>query len=178
MDAVKTIPGFENFNSSALPTVEQGADLAKQKCEKNGGEGAFERAKKGAEIAAECLKNQINTTALQEEMEIARPKGELDTVFKKYCGRTPEVKSCVWNFTETAKPCLEEEERNNVKIIMNITEALLDFICHKEGDRIACLFFDFFSFLFTCAFCYIFCFCFVFILTWTNENNICLQLIL
>jgi Protein of unknown function (DUF1397) len=32
-----------------------------------------------------CVQSLINVTAVQEEIEKAKPTGELDTVFKKYC---------------------------------------------------------------------------------------------
>lgn len=76
-------------------------------------------------------------TELNAEMESAKPKGELDEVFKKYCRRSPILKTCVNNFTTAIEPCLEQKERENKRIILNITESLLNFICYKEGDRIA-----------------------------------------
>jgi hypothetical protein len=33
----------------------------------------------------ECFKSIVNVTELQEEMEKAKPTGDLDTVFRKYC---------------------------------------------------------------------------------------------
>ncbi|OAD57695.1 27 kDa glycoprotein, partial [Eufriesea mexicana] len=44
---------------------------------------------------------------------------------------------CVSNFTTAIEACLEPEERENKKIIQNITDSLLNFVCYKEGDRIA-----------------------------------------
>lgn len=33
----------------------------------------------------ECFKSIVNVTELQAEMEIAKPTGDLDAVFRKYC---------------------------------------------------------------------------------------------
>ncbi|KZC14568.1 27 kDa hemolymph protein, partial [Dufourea novaeangliae] len=44
---------------------------------------------------------------------------------------------CVSNFTAAIEPCLEPAEKENKKIIQNITDSLLNFVCFKEGDRIA-----------------------------------------
>lgn len=34
--------------------------------------------------------------------------------------------------------CLDESEKDSKKILQSVTEALLSFVCHDEGDRIAC----------------------------------------
>lgn len=34
--------------------------------------------------------------------------------------------------------CMEIEERETNKIILNVTEALISFICYDDGDRLAC----------------------------------------
>jgi hypothetical protein len=33
----------------------------------------------------ECFKSIVNVTELEAEMEIAKPTGDLDAVFRKYC---------------------------------------------------------------------------------------------
>ncbi|EEB13872.1 27 kDa hemolymph protein precursor, putative [Pediculus humanus corporis] len=70
-------------------------------------------------------------------MEKAKPTGDLDSIFKKYCKKSPDFKNCVSNFTEAFQPCLEKDEKSSVATIMNVTEQLAEFICYKEGDRIA-----------------------------------------
>lgn len=42
------------------------------------------------------------------------------------------------NYTTTLDVCLEEGEKESKTIVQNVTEALLSFVCHDEGDRIAC----------------------------------------
>ncbi|XP_043259325.1 27 kDa hemolymph protein-like [Colletes gigas] len=127
----------ENLNTSAIPELNEAKSLFKQKCNKNGGEGAFENADRAKDEIMQCLKSFVNITVLQEEMEKYKPTGDLDIVFKNYCRRTPILKKCVSNFTAAIEPCLEPKERENKKIIQNITDSLLSFICFKEGDRIA-----------------------------------------
>lgn len=39
---ITNIPGLENFNQSAIPSVEEVQDAIKQKCDKNGGPNAFD----------------------------------------------------------------------------------------------------------------------------------------
>ncbi|KAL2731373.1 27 kDa hemolymph protein-like [Vespula squamosa] len=131
------ISKINNLNTSALPSIQEATNLFEQKCKKNGGPNAFQNAKHAQTEMEKCLKSLINMTELNAEMENAKPKGELDEVFKKYCRRSPILKTCVNNFTTAIEPCLEQRERENKRIVLNITESLLNFICYKEGDRIA-----------------------------------------
>lgn len=130
-------PDINNLNISAFPSIQETTNLFEQKCQKNGGPNAFQNAKRAQSEMEQCLKSLINMTELNAEMESAKPKGELDEVFKKYCRRSPIFKNCVNNFTTAIEPCLEEKERENKKIVLNITESILNFVCYKEGDRIA-----------------------------------------
>lgn len=85
----------------------------------------------------ECVEAQVNVTTIQEELEVAKKTGSMDEVFAKYCKKIPDVMNCVKNVTEAFKPCLEDKEKESLKILANITESLLDFACYKDGDRIA-----------------------------------------
>ena len=44
------------------------------------------------------------------------------------------------NYSSSIEPCLEEEEKEHKKIFVNIFTNLLNFVCHKDGDQIACNF--------------------------------------
>jgi len=39
----------------------------------------------GKDELQECIKSLVNVTELQAEMELAKPTGDLDAVFRKYC---------------------------------------------------------------------------------------------
>lgn len=130
-------PDLTNSNASITNTIEEAKNLFKQKCEKNGGAGAFENANAAKDSMEQCFKSLVNFTKLQSEMEKNKPTGDLDIVFKNYCRKAPTLKRCVSEFTAAVEPCLEPEEKENKRIIQNITDSLLDFVCYKEGDRIA-----------------------------------------
>lgn len=51
--------------------------------------------------------------------------------------KSPDFKECVLNFTSTIDDCLDDGEKDSKKILLSVTEALLSFVCHDEGDRIA-----------------------------------------
>lgn len=125
------------INASAIPALDEAKNLFKQKCEKNGGEGAFENASKAKDKVEECIKSFVNLTQLEAEMEKYKPTGDLDVVFRRYCSKTPKLKKCVSDFTDAMEPCLEASEKETKKILLNITDSLLNFVCFKEGDRIA-----------------------------------------
>ncbi|CAH0728944.1 unnamed protein product, partial [Brenthis ino] len=109
----------------------------RKKCEDNGGPDAYPSSEKAFLEFAECLKTLVDPSKLQEEVENAKPNGQVDEVFKKYCEKTPSFKSCFRNLTESVKSCFSGEEQNNLKIVYNITEQMAEFVCFKEGDRIA-----------------------------------------
>lgn len=137
-------PALDNVNASVIKhALEESQSVFKQKCDKNGGEGTFENAINAMNDLEQCLKSFVNFTKLEKEMERHKPTGDLDTVFKTYCRKTPTLKKCVSNFTTAIEPCLEPQERENKKIIQNITDSLLTFVCYKEGDRIARMHFSF-----------------------------------
>ncbi|XP_068141450.1 27 kDa glycoprotein [Drosophila tropicalis] len=85
----------------------------------------------------ECVNNLANLTAILDEIEDARPKGDLDVVFEKYCLRMPQAKACIVDFNESLLPCLTREERTHNAVMQRIMNKLLEFICYKNGDQIA-----------------------------------------
>lgn len=108
-----------------------------EKCKKVGGEAAFIRAQNAKTELMECMQNLINVTELQQKVEDAKPVGKLDEVSREYCHKSPVLKNCIQNFTDSVEGCLEEAEKESVKTTLNVTNAILDFVCHKQGDRIA-----------------------------------------
>lgn len=128
------IPGI---NASALP-IEEAKTAFKTKCEANGGAQAYIKAENATKDVESCVRGLVNMSVLNDEIEVAKPTGDVDAVFRKYCNKTPILKDCVRNFTTTVEECFEQKERENIRLIQNITDSLLSFICFKEGDRIAC----------------------------------------
>lgn len=58
--------------------------------------------------------------------------------FERYCAKSPQLKACIHAVTAGVTPCLPAEFRDHVVVADNATEKLIDFACHKDGDRIAC----------------------------------------
>ncbi|KAL0891938.1 hypothetical protein ABMA27_015179 [Loxostege sticticalis] len=121
---------LKGLQNQTLPVV-------KKKCEENGGPDAYDNAQKAFENFSTCLKSLVDPEKLQHEIEEASPNGQVDEVFKGYCAKTPQFKTCFKNMTSAVRPCFTDKERENLKTVYNVTEQLAEFICYKEGDRIA-----------------------------------------
>lgn len=133
------IPGLENLpiNKSALPDPAEVERVLREKCISIGGEEAFNTMKNARSEAEKCLRGLIDFKQLTQEMEKAKPTGDLDEVFRKYCKKSPIFEGCIMDFVNASNQCLTEAERGSKQLIQNVTKQLLGFVCYKEGDRIA-----------------------------------------
>lgn len=126
------------YNESGLESAkDKYMDLFKKKCEKNGHPEAFDNIQANALFFISCMGSLIDMDTLLEEIDDATPTGRVDEVFKKYCNKTPQFKKCFHDMTESIKPCFSVQEQKNFKTVYNITDQLIEFVCYKEGDRIA-----------------------------------------
>ncbi|XP_034824227.1 27 kDa hemolymph protein-like [Maniola hyperantus] len=112
-------------------------DMLKQYCKKNGAEDKVDEVQTSITNFADCMKAIIDADTLKKEIEEAKPKGALDEVFKKYCAKSPQLKTCIHTLMTGVTPCLDTTSRDNVGFANNATDQLIDFVCYKDGDRIA-----------------------------------------
>ncbi|XP_022816089.1 27 kDa hemolymph protein-like [Spodoptera litura] len=112
-------------------------EILREYCKKNNAEDKFEDVQNAGKVFIDCLKGLVNVETLQNEIEEAKPNGALDEVFKKYCAKTPQLKTCIQNLFDGMSPCLSNEAREKLPVAMNGTTQLIDFVCYKDGDRIA-----------------------------------------
>lgn len=61
----------------------------------------------------------------------------MDEVFGKYCAKRTKMATCVQGFIDNIRLCLNTEEKNALNITLNIIKQLGEFVCFKDGDRIA-----------------------------------------
>lgn len=126
------------IDQEALGAVQNKSKEAfKKKCEQNGGPDAFGKAENAFTNFIQCVQGIVDTDVLQREIEDAKPNGTVDEVFQKYCKKTPVFTNCFNTLEQATNPCFADEERKNMKTVHNVTEQLVNFICYKEGDRIA-----------------------------------------
>ncbi|KAI5710645.1 hypothetical protein M8J75_010381 [Diaphorina citri] len=122
-------PGIPQVNASSLPSIEEGDRIIKEKCDKNGGNSSYDNFMLAREEVNMCVGRLVNYTELQIEIEKAKPTGDLDLVFSKYCRKSPVLKECVTNFTTALDPlfiaeggpeCLSDK-KEAIQHCMNIT---------------------------------------------------------
>ncbi|XP_017062370.1 27 kDa glycoprotein [Drosophila ficusphila] len=116
-------------------------ELFRNKCievagEEAGGQ-AFAEIETGFAALSDCLNGIVNLTAMQQEIQEASPKGELDVVFHKYCSKRRNAVECYDQFTAKILPCLVEDEREGQNEVKRIIESVLNFVCYKDGDQSA-----------------------------------------
>ncbi|CAH2107067.1 unnamed protein product [Euphydryas editha] len=116
---------------------EQIKTIIKQTCTRNGAEDQADAVETTIKNFVDCLKGLFSVDTIKKEIEDAKPNGALDEVFKKYCAKAPELKTCLHTFTGGVTPCLDASIREHVNTINNGTDQLIDFVCYKDGDRIA-----------------------------------------
>ena len=131
------IPDFIQKIQRNKSEFAKGTNRFRARCVKNAGPDAYDLIDRAQLEMAQCIQKLVNITELYAEMEKYKPTGDLDIVFREYCSKRQSMRTCVSNFTNTIEVCLVEKMRENKKIVMNITDSLLEFVCYKEGDRIA-----------------------------------------
>nr|BAN20856.1 conserved hypothetical protein [Riptortus pedestris] len=124
-------------NLFELPEINEGEGMLQAKCLKNGGNESFTTALAARDNFQQCVAGLVDITALKKEINAAKPTGDLDTVFKKYCRKTPTLKGCIQDLLDGTANCLADTEQTQMTVFQNITDSLMNFICYKEGDRIA-----------------------------------------
>ncbi|KAH8416884.1 hypothetical protein KR222_009911, partial [Zaprionus bogoriensis] len=116
-------------------------DVVRKKCIELSGEEAGDQAftdiLSGFTTLSECMGNIVNYTAMQQEIQKASPRGELDVVFNKYCKKRSDAIECFDVFSAKLTPCLDKEEQESQDVLKRIVQSLLNFVCHKDGDQIA-----------------------------------------
>lgn len=126
-----------NFSNSTF-SVDDVKNIWKSKCMNvTGNEESYKEIESGAQSLVQCITTHFNSSAIENEINEARPKGELDAVFNKYCSKRPQAVECLEEFNNKIRVCLTEEEKTYQNISMRIATSLFNFICHKGGDQIA-----------------------------------------
>ncbi|KAK7075560.1 hypothetical protein SK128_027793 [Halocaridina rubra] len=146
-DDVKVPPSDQSNSNdfpdlSALDEVSEPDDVPqisewKERCREEVGEQAVKEMENATSHLTVCVSNIINWDKLQHEINRSIPRGELDLVFKKYCGRRERLMVCVEDMFTKIEACMNENERRDLNVTRAAINAGLDFVCHNDGDRIA-----------------------------------------
>lgn len=127
---------LNNFNISDVKNI------LKKKCDKvlensQNADEIYNRIESASTQFTECISSLFNITLIQEEIDTAKPIGELDTVFVKHCSKRQHVEQCIVNFNGNITQCLDKEEKAGNVVMMKVVHSMIDFICYKGGDQIA-----------------------------------------
>uniref|UniRef100_A0A182P9X1 Uncharacterized protein n=1 Tax=Anopheles epiroticus TaxID=199890 RepID=A0A182P9X1_9DIPT len=126
------------FKNVTLPKLEDIQKIIKDKCSRvAGSDASYEEAEQAAQKFGDCMQDLVDFSDLQEEIKKAKPTGDLDTVFNKYCRRRSAAIECIDTFSNKVDICLENDEKESKVVMVNIVHGLLNFVCHKDGDQIA-----------------------------------------
>ncbi|XP_050342938.1 27 kDa hemolymph protein-like [Nymphalis io] len=106
-------------------------------CKGNGAEDKVDEVEAKISSFVDCVKSLIDVETIKKEVEEAKPNGALDEVFKKYCAKSPQLKTCIHTLTNGLAPCMGSTIRDHIGMANNGSDQLIDFVCHKDGDRIA-----------------------------------------
>ncbi|KAL7020213.1 hypothetical protein ACKWTF_011418 [Chironomus riparius] len=113
-------------------------DALKQKClEASGSDTAYDDASAAASTFSECIQNLLDFSNIEEEIEKAKPTGDLDIVFGKYCIKKIPSLDCLETFANATSPCLNAEEKAFKNVFIKMAKRILDFVCHNNGNQIA-----------------------------------------
>ncbi|KOB75976.1 hypothetical protein OBRU01_01617, partial [Operophtera brumata] len=112
-------------------------NMLRLQCQKMGAEDKVEEVTNATHAFVDCAKGLVDVNQLKNEIEKAKPNGALDEVFKKYCAKTPELKTCIHTLLDGVSPCLDATARDQLTSAKNGSDQLIDFVCYKDGDRIA-----------------------------------------
>nr|QTY40891.1 venom polypeptide precursor [Doratifera vulnerans] len=108
-----------------------------ERCKQNGAEDKVEQVENAGRTFVQCVGGLIDPKAVQNEIQEAKPKGELDVVFKKYCDKAPQFKDCFRSLISGVEPCMDQKVRERIGEANSTVDKLIDFVCYKDGDRIA-----------------------------------------
>ncbi|CAH0555894.1 unnamed protein product [Brassicogethes aeneus] len=131
-------PELKNFNQSLLPKPEDVEKKFKEKCEQNGADPSIvDNWKENHESLKSCMEKYVNVTILQEELEEAKKTGAMDEVFGRYCGKYGDIHQCFADVTGDVRKCLNHKEAGAFNITLTAIGELKEFLCYKDGDRMA-----------------------------------------
>lgn len=89
------------------------------------------------ETSRACIEQYLNFTIIDEELKNARKTGSMDEVFAKYCDLWPEIYGCLNTTIDLVRKCMSIQEKKAFEKTLEIVTNLKEFMCFKEGDRLA-----------------------------------------
>jgi len=118
--------------------VDEGFEKWEERCLKVGGDAALNQWLEAQEHLVYCVMENFNVDEIKREIEAKKKTGDLDLVFKKYCGEpVNKTRPCIENFLKASRRCLRAKDQAGLDIALNMIDSAIEFMCHNSGDRIA-----------------------------------------
>ena len=57
----------------------------------------------------------------------------------------PAARDCLARFLGVSRHCLKEREQAGLNVTLDMVDSAIQFICHRDGDRVACEYQQFFK---------------------------------
>lgn len=109
-----------------------------ERCLAIGGEKVLRAWQKEQENLIHCFMQEFDFDQIQAEIQEKKKTGELDEVFKNYCGNhVVRGRKCLEKFLEISHRCLHAEDSSGLNVTLEMVDAAINFTCHNSGDRIA-----------------------------------------
>ncbi|KAL7027099.1 hypothetical protein ACKWTF_005307 [Chironomus riparius] len=125
-------------NSKIEDAIKKVTDLLKQKCfEVSRNDSAYDEAYNATSTFSECIQNTVDFSNIGDEIEKAKPTGNLDIVFGKYCSKREPALICLEALSNATDPCLTNDEKSHKNAAVGMIRRLLEFVCHHNGNQIA-----------------------------------------
>lgn len=118
--------------------LDAGFDKWEDRCLRVGGQEALDEWLEAQENLVYCVMQNFNINSIQNEIEEKKRTGDLDLVFKKYCGApVNKTRPCLVDFLKASRRCLKAEDQPSLDITLSMIDSAIQFMCHNSGDRIA-----------------------------------------
>ncbi|XP_018006859.1 uncharacterized protein LOC108664703 [Hyalella azteca] len=109
----------------------------KDKCREEHGPAVLKEIEDAPGQLMECVLQYVKLDKLQIEVNRSMARGNLDRVFKKYCGYRDDILYCVDTMLTTFQTCMTAQQLVDVNVTRRAVDAAINFTCHDDGDRIA-----------------------------------------
>jgi len=139
VDAVD-ITNVQNSEKSANSDklLRRGFKNWEERCLVNGGRAVLEEYLAEQESLVFCMMEQFDLQEILSEVGRNRKSSELDSVLRKYCNaHIPAARDCLARFLGVSRHCLKEREQAGLNVTLDMVDSAIQFICHRDGDRVA-----------------------------------------
>ncbi|XP_046741768.1 27 kDa hemolymph glycoprotein-like [Diprion similis] len=124
---------------SEYDSDEYDEELVKAKCNKNGGPTAYNTAVQGLADLQNTIESIINSTDNSVEVDASDDSSSEELTsddFGVICLSIHILKTWVIKGIDAIKPCLDQDERQAIELLVNISYPVIDYVCENNGSNL------------------------------------------